>query len=551
MQNMDSRSWIKLFIIATAFTAIFASVSCIESQPINLAPIVIAGEATDISRTEATVSGEIRLQGEGKITFIKLEVWNSSDVEDGNVIPLSSTNLTPTIRLKNLTPGTQYHYMLKAGNNFTTIGSDTGSFSTNPNTKPSVDNTRILYAGITSCTASSRITDNGGENIASAGFIYWKKGTLQSSAKRVSTQETDAQGSFFCQINGLDRNSEYIIQAFAVQSAGEGSGSPTEFTTGSPAIHVPAAGTLHNILSQEEAKELIQASIGGDLNGDDIRYLREATKGEGNTFGGQLQYLNLTEARIVEGGMTYDGMRFTENDTIGTNMFGNFSSLKRVDLPNGTRAIMENAFIGCNALEYIHIPQHTAHIVRSSGCPSLKEIAVSPLNPHFSSEGGILLNKGKNAILWYPNGASKTPAELPSSITQIGEYAFAEYPHNTITLGNGITSIGNFAFVNSALEEISLPDNLHTIHTGLFQNSRKLHIVRMGSQTSYISDYFLSGTPIRELHIYAEPFTPYCTKNAFSGIDPVQCTVYVKKSMLKSYRNSSIGETFQYIKEIE
>lgn len=549
MQSMDSKYWNKLFFLITAAAIIFAANSCIESVPVNLPPLVTVEEATDITRTGASVIGNIQLQGEGDITSVQF-AWGSSPLQMDNIIQLDINNLSPQVRLTGLAAGTQYYYCLRAGNKYTLIESNIGSFTTNPNVKPSLDKTEILYSGLISCTAGCRITDNGGKEVTSAGFIYWKKGEPESSGVRVEAEEIDPQGFFYCKIEVLDENTEYFVQAFARQSIGEGLGNTAEFKTGAPTLYVPTAGMLKEILSVQEGQKIEQASVGGYLNGNDIRYLRDLLIREDNTSGGALQHLNLSEVHIVEGGASYDGMRYTKNDTISTNMFGNFTRLKTLILPKDTRAVMENAFMGCKSLEYVYIPQYTAFIGHSYGCASLEEFEVSNLNRHFSSSNGILLNKAGNTLLWFPNAAyGNSTATIPAGVTKIGGYAFAECPLESVSLGNEITEIGKFAFINSAIKEISLPDKIQTIPTGLFQNSKSLKIVRLGAQTDYISDYFIDGTPIEELYIYAETFTPYCSKNAFSGIDTNKCTVYVKRGSLKLYKNSIIGETFKNITE--
>ncbi|WP_405352958.1 leucine-rich repeat protein, partial [Ruminococcus sp.] len=83
--------------------------------------------------------------------------------------------------------------------------------------------------------------------------------------------------------------------------------------------------------------------------------------------------------------------------------------------------------------------------------------------------------------------AMSTISELviPSSVTAIGENAFAYSPYlSKVTMSSGITEIGKAAFYNCTnLTSINLPSTVKTVGEGAFQNCSNLQTVRLGGIT--------------------------------------------------------------------
>lgn len=70
---------------------------------------------------------------------------------------------------------------------------------------------------------------------------------------------------------------------------------------------------------------------------------------------------------------------------------------------------------------------------------------------------------------------------IPSKITHIGDSCFGNnLSLKWIDIPSGITKIGAWAFANSGLQSIELPSNVTTIGDGLFSNCRSLTQVKIG-----------------------------------------------------------------------
>ena len=78
-------------------------------------------------------------------------------------------------------------------------------------------------------------------------------------------------------------------------------------------------------------------------------------------------------------------------------------------------------------------------------CNSITSFTVSADNQYFASEDGVMYDKYKNKILYYPKAKSATTLTLPSNITTFGDQVFPfGCTISTFTLTNGqYTSISN------------------------------------------------------------------------------------------------------------
>ena len=110
----------------------------------------------------------------------------------------------------------------------------------------------------------------------------------------------------------------------------------------------------------------------------------------------------------------------------GWSAFEGCSSLKSVKIPNSVTSIENDAFLGCSSLTSINIPSEVNRIYYNAfdGCSSLTSIEVSDKNAIYSSKEGVLFNKDGTELIRCPEGKVEPNYEIPSSVTEIWEYAF-------------------------------------------------------------------------------------------------------------------------------
>ena len=150
-------------------------------------------------------------------------------------------------------------------------------------------------------------------------------------------------------------------------------------------LNVEKAGTLPDKISEVDMYKIKSLKLSGVLNGTDILFLRKmmGVSEKGYATGGQLEYLDISDTKIVEGGDGYyissGGFSYdTSYDRIGTYMFSRARALKTILLPNGVTSIEDDAFSGCTSLTTINIPSSITTIWDDafSGCTGLTSINI-------------------------------------------------------------------------------------------------------------------------------------------------------------------------------
>jgi hypothetical protein len=110
-----------------------------------------------------------------------------------------------------------------------------------------------------------------------------------------------------------------------------------------------------------------------------------------------------------------------------------------------------------------------------SGCISLVNVTVDPLNPAFSSDSGVLYNKDKTTLILYPR-AKAADFVIPETVTTIASNAANSAVNlRTISYPTGLRSIGIGAFRNcTSLTSISIPNSATDIQMYAFSSCTNL-----------------------------------------------------------------------------
>ena len=111
---------------------------------------------------------------------------------------------------------------------------------------------------------------------------------------------------------------------------------------------------------------------------------------------------------------------------IGTNAFVYCRRLTSVIISDGVTTIGSGAFLACFALNSINIPGSVISIGGQAfkGCSNLNGVTVAAENPNYCSEDGILFNKTKTELLFYPAVKTQSSYSIPNSVTSIDVGAF-------------------------------------------------------------------------------------------------------------------------------
>ena len=203
--------------------------------------------------------------------------------------------------------------------------------------------------------------------------------------------------------------------------------------------------------------------------------------------------------------------------TIGRYAFFMCFNLTKVELPAGLKTVSEQAFHYCEALVDCVLPAGLERVENSGffGCEEWTGVD-----------------------------------DIPSSVTFIGEYAFAECKGTKLVIPEGNTSIGKFAFYGyeETLREIVLPSTLRTLGDSVFSYAKNVKeivipegVTSIGDQCFGISNSLESlilpstlksigeeafklgqGTENKLSEVYIPSSVTSIASNAFSGRDGIK-----------------------------
>ena len=110
----------------------------------------------------------------------------------------------------------------------------------------------------------------------------------------------------------------------------------------------------------------------------------------------------------------------------------------------------------------------------------------------FSSQiNRVVIESGVTTVGSYAfsNCDNLTAAELPGTLTAIGDYAFAWSGIAEITIPDGVVTIGAGAFQETKLADVVIPDSVTTIGESAFRYCEEMETLHLGSGLTTVGDY--------------------------------------------------------------
>ena len=215
-------------------------------------------------------------------------------------------------------------------------------------------------------------------------------------------------------------------------------------------------------------------SLGNELNNDkELDYIRKSDEYKNTNIEGKYS--------IKEG-----------VSNIGKSAFLGCDSLTEISIPKSVTYIGDQAFYECKNLKEINIPSSVNHIGNSVffGCQTLENIFVHSFNQDYCDSNGIMYNKNKTELVYYPTGRRGKEFIIPDEIESINATAFESniYIENVI-IPDSVENMGYGAFRNcNRLTKVVLSKMLENIEIETFCMCHNLTKIEIPSGVTSIGD---------------------------------------------------------------
>ena len=352
-----------------------------------------------------------------------------------------------------------------------------------------------------------------------------------------------------------------LLGCLSIQAADDG------LITKQITIKLDKAGTLPDRISESKKYLITNLKIVGEVNGTDWLFIREMAGSDfrGDKTDGKLSILDLSDAKIVGGGLLYFFNVYTSyNDKLGDYAFYGCSGLTSLTIPSSVTSIGNEAFHGCSGLTSLVIPSGVTSIGDEAfyGCSGLTSLVIPSSVTRigwsaFEDCSGLTSLTIPSSVTWISGEAFSgcsglTSLVIPSSVTSIGKSAFSGCSGLTsLTIPSSVTSIGENAFHDcSGLTSLVIPSSVTSIDRSAFSGCSSLTSLTIPSSVTSIGNYAFEGcSGLTSIYVYPEK-TPKLGTDIFSGCDAKKCKVYVPTGTYDDYWLSEFGY-FENIEEFD
>ena len=170
--------------------------------------------------------------------------------------------------------------------------------------------------------------------------------------------------------------------------------------------------------------------------------------------------------------------------------FQNCRNLRSISLPDQITQLGPLAFQNCSNLGRVDLPADLTELSPSAfqNCSSLDTLTITPDNPTFSTLDNALYNKDLSTLLMVPAGTAGPNFQVPDSVIELGEAAFAFCQNLTgITLSPNLEIIGDRAFDTCQnLRTLTLPPFVRSIGQGAFHRCQSLTRINIPADITHL-----------------------------------------------------------------
>lgn len=210
-----------------------------DTDAMYFAPTVTTGNATDIYRKGATLSGSIELAGTSTAESYGILFSKLKSMAESTEYPISSEETEYEVNVQNLEPGTTYYYCAYANSGFSISRGEVKNFTTTENNPPVFGGLSIDSIGVDRIFLSTDIIDDGGAELLISGFC-WKEGSegVATYIDNVMNVTEVTNNKLSAVITGLKPESNYVVAAYSVNTNGMGFSESLVVTTNETEVPV-------------------------------------------------------------------------------------------------------------------------------------------------------------------------------------------------------------------------------------------------------------------------------------------------------------------------
>ena len=145
---------------------------------------------------------------------------------------------------------------------------------------------------------------------------------------------------------------------------------------------------------------------------------------------------------------------------------------------------------------------------------TLQSVTVASDNAYLLAENGVIFNKDKTVLLWYPRGKQDASYTVPVSVTKLEEASFMKV---------------------DALTSVTLPDGLKRIEDHVFDRCPNLTTLNLPSSLEFIGDYSIIGLKVSSM-VIPEDITEL--RSSFLSYCPELMSVELPSTLTEIWKDS-------------
>ena len=179
-------------------------------------------------------------------------------------------------------------------------------------------------------------------------------------------------------------------------------------------------------------------------------------------------------SEVFSGCKALASMRFADGSQlqeIGDAAFAQTAFVEFI-MPNSVQYAGNSLFKDCKTLKRVTLSKNLISVIADDSifaqCTSIEHVSVPAGGSRFASEDGVLYDKAKTIIYYFPPAKDPAGLKLPDTLVTIERGAFSYFQGASLELPESLETIGDKAFQYCKLTSLHIPRNVKSIGDEVF-----------------------------------------------------------------------------------